>query len=388
MQDQANRLVQHLRRLDVKKGEIVGVCLERSPQLIISLLSILQAGATWLPLDPTHPRQRLVWMAKDAQVKMLITTSAWENLLAEDVRVRILLDQIDLSADALSLADPSLPVHPGDPAYCLYTSGSTGQPKGVLAPHQGAINRLAWMWQHYPFADGEVACQRTATTFVDSIWEIFGPLLRGCPILIAPNSIVKEPTTFVCLLAKEQVTRITVVPALLGYLLDVYDQSPGRFVYPTLWIGSGEALTPHLVTRFHRVLPQACLLNLYGSSEVAGDATFWEISQSEQWESTVPIGLPIANTQIYLLDSRQQPVPIGVPGELYVGGAGLALGYLNRPDLTAERFVLHPFSDEPGARLYRTGDLARFRADGVIEFLGRVDRQVEDSRLSSRTGGD
>jgi thioesterase domain-containing protein/acyl carrier protein len=232
------------------------------------------------------------------------------------------------------------------------------------------------MWESYPFEAGEICCQKTTLSFVDSVWEIFGPLLQGIPTIIIPDETLKDPRQLVEILAAYRVTRIVLVPSLLRVLLDTYDDLQRRLPHLRIWVTSGEALSPTLLQRFQESIPQGILLNLYGSSEVSADSTWYDTSKDKSLP-LVPIGRPIANTQVYILDAHLQPVPIGVSGELHIGGAGLARGYLNRPDLTSEKFIRNPFSNEPGERLYRTGDLARYRPDGNIEFLGRKDHQVK-----------
>src|SRR5436305_5082975 len=245
-----------------------------------------------------------------------------------------------------------------------------------MATHRASLNRFNWMWRTYPFTDGEVCCQKTTLSFVDAVWETFGPLLQGIPLVIIADAAVKDPLQFLDTLAQHRVTRIVLVPSLLRVLLESKDDLQAHVPDLKYWTSSGEALPLDLAKRFQQHMPQAILLNLYGSSEVAADATCYEFKPSEPL-SYVPIGRPIDNTQVYLLDESMQPVPVGVEGELYIGGDGLALGYWNRPELTSERFIRHPFSTEPEARLYKTGDLARYHADGIIEHLGRIDFQVK-----------
>ena len=220
------------------------------------------------------------------------------------------------------------------------------------------------------------AVRRRPSSFVDSIWETFGPLLGGVPTVVIPDPMVREPRLLIRMLADQRVTRIVLVPALLRAMLEAEPELGARLPHLRLWVSSGEALSRDLARRFRESAPDAVLLNLYGSSEAAADSTFHEVLDADGPVS-VPIGRPIDNTEIYILDGQQQPVPTGVAGEVYIGGHGLARGYLNRPELTAERFVANPFSDEAGARMYRTGDRARYRNDGTIEHLGRLDSQVK-----------
>jgi len=232
------------------------------------------------------------------------------------------------------------------------------------------------MWNRWRFAPADVCCQKTALSFVDSVWEIFGPLLQGVPNVIIPDEVLEDQTRLVHILKANRVTRIVLVPSLLRLLLNIIVDHSIRIPDLNLWITSGEAITPELARRFEEALPDATLVNLYGSSEVAADATWYVVENSRAIER-IPIGRPLANTQIYVLDRDLNPVPIGVPGEICVGGDGLARGYLNHPELTEQKFIPNPFTKNPEARLYRTGDLGRFLPDGNVEFLGRADNQVK-----------
>ena len=372
----ANQLAHRLRSLGVDDETVVGVCLDRSSQYIVALLSVLKAGGAFLPLDPGYPAERLAFMIQDSGSPVLITE---RRHAPSSVPAGVHVLYLDEEANAIMCerADRPAARSGGDRlAYVIYTSGSTDTPKGVLAPHRGAVNRFRWMWRTYPFRAGEVCCQKTSTSFVDSIWEIFGPLLQGVPLVVIPDATVRDPRRFIQTLAERRVTRIVVVPSLLRAMLDAVPDLGGRLPCLSVWISSGETLSPGLATRFQRAVPHGLLLNLYGASEVAADSTAHEVLDADAVER-IPIGKPIDNTQIYILDRRSRPVPVGMPGELYVGGDGLAKGYLNRPELTAQRFVAHPFSRRVGDRLYRTGDRARYRRDGTIEYLGRLDSQVK-----------
>ncbi|HVA90569.1 MAG TPA: AMP-binding protein, partial [Chloroflexota bacterium] len=271
---------------------------------------------------------------------------------------------------------PAVKVAADDPAYLLYTSGSTGRPKGVLGLHQGAVNRFHWMWEQFPFEPDEICCQKTSLNFVDSVWELFGPISRGIRTVIIPDSIVKDPHVFVQALAGGNVTRIVLVPSLLRELLDTFSDLASRVPRLRLWVSSGEVLPADLADRFFACLPDRGLINLYGSSEVSADVTWHEVTAAVGLPP-VPIGRPIANTEIHIVDRHFRQAPIGMPGEIVVGGSGLARGYHRQPDLTATSFLPNPFRDEGDARLYRTGDLGRYRADGTIEYLGRTDQQVK-----------
>jgi amino acid adenylation domain-containing protein len=260
-------------------------------------------------------------------------------------------------------------------AYIIYTSGSTGTPKGVLGTHRGTVNGLHWLWKTYPFSEGEVCCQKTAISFVDSVWEIFAPLLQGIPTVIISNATVLDPQLFIESLAQRKVSRIILVPSLMRLILENYSHLVKKLTRLKFWITSGEALSVKLVQTFRELMPFAKLINLYGSSEVSANATYYDTGLLPEQAYSVPIGRPIDNTQVYVLNRDFQPTPIGVIGELYLGGDGLAKGYLHRPELTKERFIDNPFI--PGNKLYKTGDLVRYLRDGNLEYLGRRDEQVK-----------
>ena len=372
----ANRLARYLRSNGVGPGTIVGVCLERSARTVTALLAIFKAGAAYVPLDPTYPEERIAFMLKDSGAKTVLTETLSANRVANVSAKEIRLDEIASDVAAEDDGNLETPGTSEDLAYVIYTSGSTGTPKGVEAVHRASVNRFAWMWQAYPFAEGEVCCQKTTLSFVDSIWEIFGPLLAGVPSVILSQEDARDPRVLVRRLSSEGVSRIVLVPSLLSALLDSGIEIAKSLSKLKWWVSSGEALAIDLYRRFREAMPDAVLINLYGSSEVSADVTCWDSRGPEPLRS-VPIGRPISNTRVYLLDDARQPVPIGVPGELYVGGDGLARGYRDRPDMTAERFVPDPFAPDPGARLFRTGDLARYLPDGNLEYLGRRDHQVK-----------
>jgi amino acid adenylation domain-containing protein len=375
----ANQLARKLKSSGVGRESFVGVFLDRSINMVVGLLAILKTGGAWVPLDPSYPKDWLDFILEDSQATLVLTE---KNLLANLPKKTsaICLDrdwpQIARETDG----NPENEITSHNLAYVIYTSGSTGIPKGVLGLHRASVNRFAWMWKQYPFAAGEVCCQKTSLNFVDSIWEIFGPLLQGVPNVIIPDDLVKDPLELVRIMASERISRIVLVPSLLRVLLDAYSgrESSQKKVrpHPKLWICSGEALDPGLCLQFKKVFPESMLLNLYGSSEVAADVTYYPVDDIPENSPTLPIGKPIANTQIHLLDSHMQIVPLGVVGEIYAGGDNLARGYHRRPQLTTERFISSPLAEFP-AMLYRTGDRGRRRADGVIEYLGRVDQQVK-----------
>ncbi|GAB1539814.1 hypothetical protein NUACC21_24810 [Scytonema sp. NUACC21] len=378
----ANQLAYYLQSLGVKPETLVGICVERSLYMVIGLLGVLKAGGAYVPLDPHYPQERLAFMLSDSQVSLVISHSSFVNRFRQMAHNKGQITVISLDRDweiiKQESKDNPISISKVDNlAYVIYTSGSTGQPKGVLGLHRGAINRFQWMWQNYPFRQDEIGCQKTSLNFVDSVWEIFGPLLQGVSTVIVTDQVVKDPQQFVKALAHNNVTRIVLVPSLLRVLLNTYNNLQLQLPKLKLWISSGEALSTDVITQFQKSLPDSILLNLYGSSEVSADVTCHSMSSQTPVPPSVLIGRSIANTQIYILDASKRPVPVGVPGEIYVGGDQLARGYLNRPGLTAEKFIPNPFSNKLGARLYKTGDLARYMPNGDVEYLGRIDHQVK-----------
>jgi amino acid adenylation domain-containing protein len=375
LNDQANRLADLLIESGVTPGSLVGIFLERSAEMVVALLGVLKAGAAYVPLDPAYPLERLRFLIEDASLSSIVTHSSIKNRLPDNADTVVAFDT-DGGLSGRPTTNPTTVVSSDERAYVIYTSGSTGIPKGVEGTHRASMNRFSWMWRTYPFKPREVCCQKTNLGFVDSIWEIFGPLLAGIPNVIIPQEAVRDPEEMLQVLAGEHVTRIVLVPSLLRTLLDHAPNLQRRVPELRLWSCSGEVLPVDLAKRFRAAFPDATLLNIYGSSEVAADVTCHEVT-NQDLGSAVTIGKPISNTQIYLVDESGNPVPIGIRGQILVGGDNLARGYLNRPELTGERFVTNWLTPEQSPRLYRTGDLGRFRSNGEIEYLGRVDSQVK-----------
>lgn len=372
----ACQLAGRLREAGVGRGDRVAVGLERSFESVAALIGVLQVGAAYVPLDPSYPEDRLAFMLEDSRPLALVTSEARAGRLRPG-RARVLLvDERNDDGAARGPAVAAAPLSPDDAAYVMYTSGSTGVPKGVVGLHRGIVNRLQWMWAKYPFRAGEVCCQKTSLSFVDSVSEIFGPLLAGVPTVLIPDDLVRDVPHLVRTLSRERVTRIVLVPALLRAVLEQDGDLGETLSALSLWVSSGESLERDVVERFHDRLPSATLLNLYGSSEASADSTAAD-TRERGGSGQVPIGRPIANHRVHLLGRYGRPIPAGVSGEIHLGGEGLARGYWNRPDLTAERFRPDPFGVQPGSRLYRTGDLGRYREDGTIEYLGRKDLQIK-----------
>ncbi|MGH8000645.1 MAG: amino acid adenylation domain-containing protein, partial [Brasilonema sp.] len=372
LNNRANQLAYYLQKLGVKPEVLVGICMERSPEMVVGLLAILKAGGAYVPLDPAYPKERLTFMLADAKVSVLLTQQSLLKELPQHQAQVICLDS-DTQAIIAHQSQENLVsgVQPQNLAYVIYTSGSTGKPKGVMNSHQGLSNRLLWMQDAYQLTATDRVLQKTPFSFDVSVWEFFWPLFTGAQLVLAKPGGHKDSAYLVELIAKEQITTLHFVPSMLQVFLEEPELSKCSSLKRV--ICSGEALSFELQEKFFTHL-DGQLYNLYGPTEAAIDVTFWNCQRNSH-QQIVPIGRPIANTRIYLLDKYLHPVPIGVPGELHIGGVGLARGYLNRPELTNEKFISNPFT--PGERLYKTGDLARYRRDGSIEFLGRIDYQVK-----------
>ncbi|WP_329171720.1 non-ribosomal peptide synthetase [Streptomyces sp. NBC_01477] len=366
----ANRLAHLLRRHGVGRDVLVGVAMERSLDLVVALLATLKAGGAYVPLDPELPAARLAAIVGDARPPVLLTHGPAAGALpAVDCPV-LRVEDLAAALAAEPDSDPAVAVDGEDLAYVIFTSGSTGRPKGVMNVHAALRNRLLWMQDAYRLDGTDRVLQKTPFSFDVSVWEFFWPLMAGATLVLARPGGHRDSGYLAATVEAERITTLHFVPSML----QLYLQEPPRMSAGLRRVFcSGEELPRALQDRFLERYP-AQLHNLYGPTEAAIDVTAWHC-RPEPGGRPVPIGRPIANTRMYVLDRHDRPVPEGVPGELHIGGRGLARGYLGRPDLTAERFIEDPFV--PGARLYRTGDLARFRDDGALEFLGRLDHQVK-----------
>jgi surfactin family lipopeptide synthetase C len=378
----ADRVADRLLARGIGPDARVGVCVEPSLDLPIALLGVLKAGAAYVPLDPTYPPARLALFTADSAPAAIVATQSTGPLVASAGAPVVRLDEPATLSGAKTPA-PSRPATSADSlAYVVYTSGSTGHPKGVEGHHCGAVNRFRWMWEFRPFAPGETACWRTTLNFVDSIrvdsvWEAFGPLLQGVPTEIIPPPISRDPVALIAALRAGRVSRLVVAPSFLEALLDTEPHLSRRLPDLRLVVTSGEELTAPLARRFFAAAPGVELLNLYGCSELAASVTYHLVTKDDARHGRVPIGRPIANAQVVVLDERMRPVPEGMPGTIYAGGAGLARGYHGDPDLTAERFIPCPLPELSSDHLFCTGDRARLLEGGEIEFLGRSDHQVK-----------
>jgi amino acid adenylation domain-containing protein/non-ribosomal peptide synthase protein (TIGR01720 family) len=376
----ARLLARHLRELGIGPDVVVGLCADRSPAMVVGLLAILKAGGAYLPLDPALPPERLAFMLDDSGARaLLLQEHLRERLPAGDRSVVPLDARWDAGED---MGQPlGVEVSPDHLAYVIYTSGSTGRPKGVMVPHRGICNRLGWAQRLYRLDERDAVLQKASFGFDFSVWECFAPLWAGARLVLAEPDRQGDSAYLVSVLREHRVTFVHFVPSMLAvFLAEEGLENCGslRQVF-----SGGEALTPELRDRALARLP--ALANQYGPTEASVDVTHWTCAPGQD-PHRVPIGRPISNIQLYVVDPELRPVPAGVAGELLAGGEGLARGYLRRPGLTAERFIPDPFGGVPGARLYRTGDLARWLPDGSIDFLGRLDHQVKVRGLRIELG--
>ncbi len=370
LNNRANQLARYLQSLGVKADSLVGICVERSLEMVIGILGIIKAGGAYIPLDSSYPEERLAFMMEDANVDVLLTQ---QNLVAHLPLFNtktIYLDSDWTTIAQFSYSNPELNVTPNNLAYMIYTSGSTGKPKGALNEHRGICNRLLWMQATYQLNSSDRILQKTPFSFDVSVWEFFWTLISGACLVIAKPEGHKDPNYLIKIIKEQQITTLHFVPSMLHILLETADLSHCTSIRRV--ICSGEVLPYSLQQRFF-AQTSAELHNLYGPTEAAIDVSYWQCKANSKL-NVVPIGRPVANTQLYILDSQGQPTAIGVAGELHIGGVQVGRGYHNRPELTTEKFIPNPFSE---GRLYRTGDLARYLPDGEIEYIGRIDTQIK-----------
>ena len=379
LNQRANQLAHHLRSLGVGPEVLVGICVERSLNMVIGLLGILKAGGAYVPLDPSYPKERLAFMLENAQPSVLLTQLYLLEIPTHKAKV-VCLDSDWEAIAHQKIENPVCNITPENLAYVIYTSGSTGRPKGAMNTHQGICNRLLWMQDAYQLTVTDRVLQKTPFSFDVSVWEFFWPLLTGAVLVVARPEGHRDTNYLVNLIAQQQISTLHFVPSMLQVFLEAENLETCQSLKRVM--ASGEVLPGQLQKRFSQRL-EADLHNLYGPTEAAVDVTYWaDVHQSNiekncTHNKTIPIGRPIANIQIYLLDQHLNLVPVGVTGEVYIGGVGVGRGYLNSPELTAEKFIPNAFSEQSATRLYKTGDLARYLPNGDIEYINRIDHQVK-----------
>ncbi|MBE8987319.1 amino acid adenylation domain-containing protein [Nostoc sp. LEGE 12450] len=375
LNQQANQVAHHLRALGVGPEVLVGICLERSLEMIVGLLGILKAGGAYVPLDPAYPSERLAFILEDTQTPVLLTQEKLlKNLPPHQAQV-VCLDSNWQGNIQNSQENPVNETTDHNLIYVIYTSGSTGKPKGVMIPHRGIRNQLYWRQTTFRLTQVDKVLLTISFSFDPSVWQIFWPLCFGGQLIVARPGGHQDTAYLVKVITEQQITVLALVPSILRVLLEEKGIENCSFLRHITC--GGEALPGELIERFFAKLDlDNVLYNCYGPTEASIDTTFWTCQRGTN-STIAPIGRPITNAEIHILDDNLQPVPVGESGELHIGGIGLALGYLNRPELTIDKFIFNPFSSEPGARLYKTGDLARYLSDGNIEFLNRIDDQVK-----------
>ena len=366
----ANQLARHLQNSGVSSGDLVSVFLDRSLEMIVTLLAILKAGGAYVPIDPAYPSDRIAYMLDNAKTAVLIAQSHLSKRLPISDTLVVNLDEIEALVVQEKETNLDLDISTDQLAYTIYTSGSTGKPKGAMNAHKSIVNLLFWMQETYQLTRTDKILQKTPFSFDVSVWEFFAPLSMGASLVFARPEGHKDPDYLAQLIEQEQITMLHFVPSMLRAFLSSARLTRCDSLRRVLC--GGEALTADLQEQFFQHF-NCELHNLYGPSETAIDVSHWQC-QPTNAVGTIPIGYPVANTQLYILDSDLQPVPIGTPGELHIGGVQVGQGYLNRPALTAEKFIPNPFKV---GRLYKTGDLACYRPSGAIEYLGRLDYQVK-----------
>jgi amino acid adenylation domain-containing protein len=375
LNERANRVAHYLRSRGVGPDVLVGVCLERSPELVVALLAVWKAGGAYVPLDPAYPVERLSFMIGDAQTPVLLTEEKCRRLFSSAGEKAIYLDS-DWSVLSKELGDNPAPIaSPSNLAYVMYTSGSTGKPKGAMILHRGLVNYLWWAIKTYAVEPGRSVPVHSSISFDLTVTSLYTPLLAGGKVELLPEDVGAE-NLLAALLREDDRSLVKITPAHLELLSHQISPKQAAGMTRTFVIG-GENLLAESLRLWRDAAPATRLINEYGPTETVVGCCVYEVQPADSRSGSVPIGRPIANTQLYVLDSSLQAMAPGVTGELYIGGAGVARGYLNRPELTAERFLPDPFSGVPGARLYKTGDLARYRTDGTLEYLGRADDQVK-----------
>ncbi|MGL4798884.1 MAG: non-ribosomal peptide synthetase, partial [Cellulosilyticaceae bacterium] len=374
LNQKATNLAKVLRRKGIGKNQIVGLMVERSLEMIIGIMGILKAGGAYMPISPDYPSERIAYMIADSKAKVVLTQQRFEERIKDS-------EAINLEDEALytSSEEPLVPINdPRQLAYVIFTSGSTGQPKGVMIEHTSAINRIEWMQKYYPLKEEDTILQKTPFTFDVSVWELFWWMFTGSDVYFLEPQGEKDPQGMLKVIQQEKITTMHFVPSMLSVFMEYYEMFQEKHDVSSLKkvFASGEALTPAQVQSFNRLFaPQGTgLYNLYGPTEATVDVSFFNCPPTGDI-ARVPIGKPIDNTRLYVLDNQKRIQPIGVAGELYISGIGVGRGYLNKEELTQEKFMDDPYFE--GYRMYRSGDLVKLAEDGEIEYLGRMDHQVK-----------
>jgi amino acid adenylation domain-containing protein len=374
LNSRSDQLAHHLCELGVGPNVLVGICAGRSLEMVIGLLGILKAGGAYVPIDPTYPTERVAFILHDANAPIVLTQAKLLQTLPASMAAEVVnLDEWDCAQPDLNSHNMLRSATDANLAYLMYTSGSTGSPKGAMIPHRAIANHTRWMQSTFPMDEHDCVLQKTEFSFDVSVWEIFAPLLVGARLVMALPGGQKDPEYLINTVNEHQVTVLQVVPSQLRMLMEMPEFHTCHSLRHVFC--GGEPMTEDIPQRFYAA-SNAELHNMYGPTEAAIDTIYYSIPRGH-CDKIIPIGRPVANTQAYVLDHHRQPVPIGVPGELYIGGAQVGLGYHGQPELTAQRFLSDPFSSVEGARLYRTGDMVRYLPDGNIQFLGRFDQQVK-----------
>jgi len=375
LNQRANQVAHYLRERGVGRESLVGVSLKRGPELVVGLLATWKAGAAYVPLDPAYPADRLAFMVDDAAIRVLLTDSSCRSLYPTIGDRAVILDGDWARFADCSTDNPVASASPADLAYVMYTSGSTGQPKGAMILHRGLVNYLCWAVKAYAVEQGGSVPVHSSISFDLTVTSLYPILLAGGCAELLPEDVGAQ-NLVAALRRNGNRTLVKITPAHLDLLGQQLAPAELAGMTKTFVIG-GENLLAESVEVWRNLAPNTRLINEYGPTETVVGCCVYEVRPEDARTGPIPIGRPIANTQLYVLDADLQPVPVGETGELYIGGAGVARGYLNRPELTQERFLVDRFSGREGARLYKTGDLARYRADGVLEYLGRIDNQVK-----------
>ncbi|WP_239004758.1 non-ribosomal peptide synthetase [Paenibacillus tepidiphilus] len=391
LDEQSNRLAALLAQAGAVPNSLIAIAAGRSTALVTSVLGILKAGAAYMPIDPDYPKKRIRYMLHDSACRILVTEAAILQSLRDDlpesIETIICLDETEDAPDALTVLQQKdieqMPVHgwanvnsEDDLAYVIYTSGSTGEPKGVMITHRAVLNTLFWLQDAFALTEQDVIAQKTSASFTDSVWEFFWPLMVGAQLSIIPADAVKDPLRLYSQLKADRVSVTQFVPAQMSLFLDVVKGEQDASLPQLKWVfNGGEALPVNIAREWYGVFGQAHIANIYGMTESAIYATEYILDgPPDDGTLSIPLGRPIANAHVYIMDGQGQHCPFDVKGEICIGGPGIAAGYWNKAELTQKAFMKHPGT---GERLYCTGDLGLLRPDGVLEYLGRKDDQVQ-----------